>query len=162
PEPLVFDYSYWVRADGSKELCIVIGSRLGPGALGAMRQLDTELRARLTEPGAVVLDRSELSRLGVNRIGEYAQINSKRLRAVGLVDGLKSLTGPYIFCSLDTARDLVPLASDQATYLVARCERRDHSSAIVERLRKYPDLSAFTRDEFSQRTRVYWLVMTNA
>src|SRR5205823_470485 len=145
-------YSYWIKADGSKELCIVVGSRLAPDALGAMRQLTPQLRRRLTEPGGVVVDRSELGRLGVGGVGEYAQINGKRVRVVGVIDHLKSLTGPYVFCSLDTARELLAVIPDQVTYLLARCERPDDAPAVVERLRKYADLSAFTRDEFSRRT----------
>src|SRR5262249_23239223 len=162
PEVLLFDYSYWIKNDGSKELCIVVGSRLAPEALGAMRQLTPELRARLTEPGSVVLDRSELDRLGVKGVDECAQINGKRVRIVGLVDGLKSLTGPYIFCSIDTAREVLPLLPDQVTYLLARCCRPGDAATVVDRLRKYTDLAAFTRDEVSLRTRLHWLIMTNA
>jgi putative ABC transport system permease protein len=162
PEPLLFDYSYWTKGDGSKELCILVGSRLAPGSLGAMPELTPALRERLSEPGAVVIDRSELSRLGVNGADEYAQINGKRVRVVGLVQGLKSLTGPYVFCSLDTARALLPLLPGQTTYLLARCPKPADAPAVVERLRRYPDLSAFTRDEFSLRTRLHWLIMTNA
>ncbi len=163
PETLVLDYSYWYKHDGSKELCIIIGSHLTPGALGAVQQLSPDLRALLSEPGAVAVDRSELSRLGVQGVSDLAQINGKRVRIVGLVSGLKSLTGPYIFCSLDTARSLLPLLGDQTTYLLARCAPPARAVAVVENLRgRYDDLSAFTRDEFSLRTRLHWLIMTNA
>lgn len=163
PETLVLDYSYWLKQDGSKELCIIIGSHLAPDALGAVAQLTPALRVLLSEPGAVAIDRSELSRLGVSGPNEFAQINGKRVRVVGLVSGLKSLTGPYIFCSLDTARCLLPLLADQTTYLLARCATPAGAEGIVEKLRRrYDDLSAFTKDEFSLRTRLHWLIMTNA
>src|SRR5262249_58276288 len=74
PETYILDYHYWVKKNGSKELCIVIGSRLGPNSLGAVRELTPALRAKLSEPGSVVIDVTEKARLGVSRLGEAAAI----------------------------------------------------------------------------------------
>lgn len=161
PEIYLLDYGYWVKKDGSKELCIVIGSRLTEGSLGAVEQLTPQLRARLSEPGSVVIDASELGRLGVRGINDVAEINGRRARVVGIVDGLKSLTGPYIFCSLDSARQFVPVLPEQTTYLLARCPQ-GNAAEVAERIRGRHELSALTREEFSLRTRLYWLTMTNA
>ena len=162
PEALVLDYSYWFKPDGTKELCIVIGSRLLGRPLGAARELTSELRARLTEPGAIVVDEAERGRLGINGIGDRAKIADRRVRVVGLVRGLKSLTGPYVFCSIETARMLLSVPVGQATYLLARCRKAANPSTVVERLSGHSDMSAFTREDFSRRTRVYWLTQTNA
>ena len=162
PEILLLDYSYWLKPDGSKELCIIIGSRLLDQPLGAVRELTPELRARLTEPGAIVVDDAELCRLGIRGVDDRPKIGDQRVRVVGLVRGLKSLTGPYVFCSIETARMLLPGSVDQATYLLARCGKSATPSAVVERLRTHSDLSAFTKEEFSRRTRVHWLTQTNA
>jgi putative ABC transport system permease protein len=155
-------FAYWSEPNGSLELCIVIGSRLEDGALGAADELTPELRQRLTEPGSVVVDESELGRLGIRGVGAVAEIAGRRVRIVGLVHGLKSLAGPYVFCSLRTARTFLRLHPDQATYLLARCHDPQAATEVVERLRGYPNLSAFTADEFSLRTRVHWLTKTKA
>jgi putative ABC transport system permease protein len=163
PEIYILDYHYWVKKNGSKELCIVIGSRLGPGALGAIKELTPALRAKLSEPGAVVIDVTEMNRLGVTRVGDTAEIAGRHVRVVGLVRGLKSLTGPYIFCSVETAQRILPILPDQTTYVLARCPDRSRAHQIVDKLRAdHPDISAFTREEISLRTRMYWLTMTNA
>jgi len=162
PEVCILDYNFWVKRDGSKELCIVIGTRLGPDSLGAVRQLTPHHRALLSEPGAVVIDEREMGRLSVKGINDTAEVNGQRVRVVGLVRGLKSLTAPYLFCSLDTARTLVPIMPDQATYLLARCKDSSSARRVAASMRRYHDLSAFTREEFSLRTRLYWLTMTNA
>jgi putative ABC transport system permease protein len=162
PEICIIDYNFWVKPDGSKELCIVIGTRLGPHSLGAVRQLTPQLRALLTEPGAVVMDEREMGRLSVKGINETAEVNGRRVRVVGFVRGLKSLTAPYLFCSLDTARTLVPILPGQATYLLARSRDAGSARRIAERMRSNDNVSAFTREEFSLRTRLYWLIMTNA
>jgi putative ABC transport system permease protein len=162
PEALLLDYSYWLKPDGSKELCIVIGTQLMGQPLGAVRELTSEMRGRLTEPGAIVVDEAELSRLGIKAVGDRAKIGDQRVRVVGFVHGLKSLTGPYVFCSLETARLLLPGSFDQSTYLLARCPKTGSPSKVVESLRNHSDMSAFTKEEFSLRTRIHWLTQTNA
>src|SRR5205823_1608999 len=68
-------FTHWMKPDGSLELCMIVGSRLGEDALGAVQELTPELRAQLTEPGAIVVDESELDRLGIQGIGDIAQID---------------------------------------------------------------------------------------
>src|SRR5262249_39612879 len=85
-----------------------------------------------------------------------------KVRVVGLVHGFKSIWGPYIFCSMQTARMvLYQFRSDQAQYLLARCRRGADMPAVVARLRrKYPEMTIISRGDFSFQTRLYWLTQT--
>jgi putative ABC transport system permease protein len=157
----VLAYCSWVRPDSQKENCIAIGSQLVDRAPGTVAELTPELQARLTEPGSVVLDEADCERLGVRQLGDTGEVNGRRVRVVGTVRGLKGLNGPFLFCSLETARDLAALAPDQTTYVLARCRDAGDAPAVVQRLRRHADLSAFTSDEFSLRTRLHWLTKTN-
>jgi putative ABC transport system permease protein len=157
-------FAYWGKPKGGSELCIVIGSRLEDDALGAVRGLAPELRAKLTEPGAIVVDEGELGRLGVTGVGDAAEVSGRRVRLVGLVHGFKSLAGPYIFCSIRTGRMLLRMLPEheQTTYLLARCHDPSAAATVVERLHAYPDIAAFTSAEFSLRSRLHWLIKTKA
>jgi putative ABC transport system permease protein len=142
-----------------------LGDVDGSSPLGAVKRLTPELRRKLTEKGSVVIDESEFPRLGIKEVGDYAEVTGQRVRVVGTVKGLKSLAGPYVFCSLQTARPLLRLSTDQTTYLLARCRTAADAPTVVERLRakKYEKkLSAFTTGEFSTRTRLHWLFKTKA
>jgi putative ABC transport system permease protein len=161
-EPYVQAFAYWAKPSGGTELCCLIGTRVSDDSLGALRELTPELRARLTEPGAAVVDETELGRLGIKGIGDTAEVAGKRVRVVGLVRGFKSLAGPYVFCSLGTARSFLRLPADQATYLLARCQPGTDVTAVVARLRGYRNMSAFTSAEFSLRSRLHWLTKTKA
>ena len=161
-EPYLTGFVFCNKAGGGTEMCLVIGSRLGTDAIGAIAELTPEMRMRLTEPGTVVLDETALPSLGLKGIGDEAQMGGRRVRLVGIVRGYKGLAGPFLFCSLPTARMLLPQMKDQVTYLLARCHHPDQAAAVVQRLRAYPNLTAFTRDEFSLRSRLHWLTMTNA
>jgi putative ABC transport system permease protein len=164
-EVYLFSFGYWHKPTGGSEVCCIIGSHLGERSLGALADLTPQMRTDLTEPGAVVVDESELERLGVRGVGDAAEIYGHRVSVVGLVHGFKSVGGPYVFCSLRTARMILPLFQEKphdTMYLLARCRNPEEAGALVERLRQYPDLSAFTREDFSVRTRMYWLTQTNA
>ena len=135
------------------------------GALGVVSDLTPRMRTLLTEPGAVVVDETELERLGVAGVGGVAEVAGRRVRVVGLVRGLKSLGPPYVFCSLRTAYQLQPLFRDypgHTMYLLGRCRTPDDAPAVARRLRQRSDLSAFTREEFSARTQFYWATRTEA
>jgi putative ABC transport system permease protein len=162
PEIYLQGFAYWSKPNGATELCLVIGSRLDDQALGCVDALTPDLRSRITEPGAIIVDESELGRLGIHGVGDMAEVSGQRVRVVGLVHGLKSLAGPYIFCSVATARPLLHLLPDQTTYVLARCRNPADAPVVVERLHSYSNMSAFTTEDFSFRTRMHWLTMTRA
>jgi putative ABC transport system permease protein len=162
-EVFVQGFTYWHKPSGGSELCVVLGSRLHESALGAVQELTPSLRAQLTEPGSVVVDQADLKRLGLKHgPGEVAEINGQHVRVVGLVQGLKGLGGAYVFCSIATAQRLLRLPREQTIYLLARCRDRADAPAVVQRLRRYTDMAAFTTQEFSARTQQHWLFSTGA
>lgn len=165
PELLYLWFANWQKPEGGKDLCMIIGSRLGPDAAGCADVITPELQAALTEPMSIVMDESDLKRMGLYRVGDTATINGKEVRLVGTVHGLKSLAAPWVFCSQTTARDLlVPITPpDRVTYLLARCDSKQHAREIAAEMRRdYPDMSTFTADEFSTASRMYWLLRTKA
>jgi putative ABC transport system permease protein len=156
-------FSYWSKPTGGAELCMIIGSRLGPEALGSVKALTQKDRALLTQTGAVIIDESELERLGIAKVGGEAEINGRRVRVVGTVNGFKSLAGPYVFCSVETAQPLLRMTPDQTTFILAKCRSPEDAALVVRKLQSYPHkLSAFTREDFSVRSRVHWLTKTKA
>jgi putative ABC transport system permease protein len=162
PETFLQGFMYWAKPGGGSELCIVIGSSMEDDAVGSIGELTPELRDRLTEPGAIVIDESELGRLGIRSVGDTAEITGWRVRVVGLIRGVKSLAGPFIFCSQTTAQKLLRLSSEQTTYVLARCRNPEDARIVAERLKAYDDMSAFTSEDFSIRSRVHWLIKTKA
>jgi putative ABC transport system permease protein len=75
---------------------------------------------------------------------------------------LKGLSGPYLFCSAETGRQLLRLPPDQVTYLLVRCRERANLAAVQRGLKKYRDMAVLTRAEFSTRSRCHWLFQTGA
>ena len=159
-------FAYWARkTDGATELCMVVGSRLAEDSLGAVDTLrnDPEKMALLTEPDTIIIDESDKQRLGVEKIGDVAEISGVRVRVVEFTKGLKSLAGPYVFCSVTTARPLLRLLPDQITYVLGRCKNPADTAKVVARLQgEYDDVSTFTADAFSFQSRWHWVAKTKA
>lgn len=168
-EPAVLGFSLWVRPGATpdstvSEACTVVGTRLDPKSLAAIEAVraDRELLARLSVTGAVAVDESELGRLGIRGVGDTAEIMGVRVRVVGLVRGYRSLGGPYIFCSIDSARSFLAYRQNEATYLVAKTRTPEDAAGVARRLGGYTQLTALTADEFSTRSRMHWLLTTKA
>jgi putative ABC transport system permease protein len=147
---------------GSGELCYIIGSRMDEDSLGVVRAIPAEVRARLTEPGTVVVDEWDLENLGLKRgVDEDAEVNRLRVQVVGTVRGFQGHNFIYVFCSLETARRMMPEFDQQRAMtmcVLARCRNPADAPAVVERLRaQYPDMGVYTRSELSRRVQLYWL-----
>src|SRR5262245_15953438 len=143
-EPYMNGFAYWSKPTGGMELCLVIGSRLGPDSLGAIDQLTPTHRAQLSELGSVIVDRGEFERLGIANVGDTAEVVSRRVRIVGTVTGVRSLAGPYVFCSLETARLMLPATPpEQATFLLARCKDPGDAQKVVDRINAFQQKLAY-------------------
>jgi putative ABC transport system permease protein len=161
-------FASWIKPDGGSELCIVIGSDLEDGNMGSIEELTKEMRVALTEPNSIVVDVSERKRLGIKGVGEYAEINKVRVRVVGETSGVKSLAGPYVFCSRDTARLLhrAMMPKDHLTYMLIKCHNPADASALAQDLNQAfegrRDMTAYESRTFSLRSRYHWLLKTKA
>ncbi|HEV3144060.1 MAG TPA: ABC transporter permease [Gemmataceae bacterium] len=158
------------RADALTEVCMVIGTELHTDSIAVLEPLrrQPELLATLGAHMSVLIDESERERLGVRQVGDQAVIMSHTVHVVGFVHGLKSLGGPYVFCSLETAKTIIYLIPEQSTFVLAHCRNHMDAARVAQRLRasqelqNYPSAAIFTSDEFSTRSRLHWMTTTKA
>ncbi len=167
-ETAIIGFSLWTStpAEGGQhsEVITVVGARLHPESLGAVAgvRASADLLEKLAEPMTVAVDSAELARLGVVP-GDRAEVIGRRVRVVGTVSGYRSLGGPYVFCSVDTARALLKYPRGDCSYVLAQCDCPEDAKRVADDLNHhYPQLSAFTQNEFSFRTRMHWLFTTKA
>ena len=165
PELFLAGYANQTRADGGMERCFILGSGLDPDAAGAADVLTPGLRTELTMPDSIVIDESELGRTGLESIGNRTKINGVEVTLVGTVKGMKSLAAPWVMCSLTTARKILAtyMTPEQTSFLLARAESPQRAKEIVDELNaEYPEMRAYTADDFSFSCRWYWLTRTKA
>ena len=161
----------WVDGDwrgaGNTGGMSVFVSGIDPAADGLMfsKVLPPELRARLTEPDAVIVDRADIGKLGV-ALGRTATINGHRVRVVGVSNGLRGLGGINVITSLDTARRLDTDDADNGpTYLVAKLRDPAQVDAVAARLRgssAFGPYTTWSAANFAHISVLYWLFDTGA
>ena len=87
----------------------------------------------MSEPFTIAMDESDLKRMKLEGVGDRAKINGHEVRLVGVVDGLRSLAAPWVFCSLHTARQILGpmLPPDHVKYLLARCDSPERARQVA-------------------------------
>lgn len=143
------------------------GIRTGVGSMMFSRALSGWQRERLREPGAVIVDRADLSSLGT-REGGQAWINGHRVQVVAVVDGLRGLGGANVLASLETAREIAGTAAQAGpTYFVAAVRTGVDPQAVRQRLQApqpggFGPYEVWTAQEFAHRSQLYWMLDTGA
>ena len=133
--------------------------------------LTADLRQRLQEPGAVIVDRADLPKLGL-AVGGRASINGRRVRIVGATSGLRALGGVNVLTSLATAQRLDidnsgsnNLDPNAVAYYVIALRDPLQSSAVQLRLQPHSRIKRYqvwTRTALARRAVLFWLLESGA
>jgi putative ABC transport system permease protein len=170
-DPQVAETEYYLmgtaslrKAGGGSDLCTVIGVPTHAGSLGAGQMIPGPLREKLRSPGAVAANSSELARLGFHKYGYVGEVSGRSVYYVGCVDDFKRFTAPYLLCSIETARQLLPTINlRETTYILVRCHKSEQAPAVAARLRKSFDrMAVYTKNEFIAQTKYHWFARTKS
>ena len=127
--------------------------------------LTPALRAKLDEPDAVIVDRADLSKLGLG-VGGQAAVNGHRVRIVAVASGLRALGGVNIVTSLETSRRLDnDNDRGEVAYYVVKLRNGADADAVRARLRPSDGARRYdvwTRAAFARRAITYWMFETGA
>ncbi|AVT14078.1 FtsX-like permease family protein [Paracidovorax avenae] len=163
----------WVDADwrsaqsGSGGVSIYLsGIRSAPDGMLFSHLLTGWQRSALRAPGAVIVDRADLSTLGTG-VGGTAWINAHEVHVVAAVDGLRGLGGANVLSSIDTAREIAGTGSATApTYVVARTRTPEQAREVQARFSAgapgFGPFEVWTARQFARRSQLYWLLDTGA
>jgi putative ABC transport system permease protein len=162
-ESLIVRFAFWKRPDGATETVIVVGIDPSAGALQPWNFVEGTAET-LRLPDGIVVDELYSEKLGVTHIGQTVEIMGRRARVVGLTSGIRTFTqSPYIFMSLDTARDLSGVPDEWTTYFLVRTKPGASLTGVRTALQlALPSTDVWTSSTFSWQTRAYWLVTTGA
>lgn len=108
------------------------------------------------------MDDSSVKRFGAFRVGEYREVLGQRLKILGRTRDAKSFTTtPITFMHYDVAQSLSPTLRGNTTYvLVKLAPGADVEAVRGEIARRLPYNDVFTKHEWSERSRTYWVANT--
>ncbi len=159
-ERVLMNFAQIKLPDGGDLGVQVVGVEAEPGQrtlLGPWNVVAGDAR-RLTEPGAIVIDRTEHEKLEIDRVGHVTEISGVRAEVVAMTSGVRSFTtSPIAFTDIRTARSFMRyLGSEAVTYVLVELEPGADVEKVKARIHEIPHLAAYTRGEMSTRTRSYW------
>jgi putative ABC transport system permease protein len=159
-ERVLMNFAQFKLADGGDLGVQIVGLDMTPGhrpMLAPWNVIAGDAN-RLREAGAIVLDRSEYSKLKIDRVGHTTEISGVHARVVALTDGIRSFTtSPIVFTDMRSARSFMPVLGDAAvTYVLVKVAPGESVAAVQQRINALPHLAAYTTSEISKRTRSYW------
>jgi putative ABC transport system permease protein len=111
----------------------------------------------------VMLDESATKRFGKFAVGDYREVNGKRLKIVGTSRGAKSFTTtPLSFMDFSRAQELQPeLLAEKTSYILVKVEPGADVSAVKRELEaRLPYNDVYFGKAWAERSRGYWIVNT--
>jgi putative ABC transport system permease protein len=161
--PLVASFTDWRKPGGGTTLVVVVGTDYEDGALAPWNVVEGDVSG-LGARDAVMVDKTYLHELGLNGVGDTAQIGGSRVRVTGLTEGIRSFTvTPFVFTTLNRARSLLNMPADNLTYVLIKLQPGFEAEAVRDALRaKLPDSEVLTKAEFRTRSLNHWLFATGA
>src|SRR5690606_18927909 len=162
--PLVVSFAEWRKPGGGSTNSVVVGANAEEGGLQAWNIVEGSI-ASIEAPDGVAVDRSYLGDLGVNGVGDIAQVEQGRVRVRAITEGIRSFTmAPYIFTTLNRARALLGVPGENATYFLVQPRPGTDIEALRNDLvgRLGPNTEVLTKAEFRDRSLDQWLFSTGA
>lgn len=164
-EKYIQNFAYWKKPDGGVENVQVIGFHPGSG-LGEPWNVVQGGSLDVKLEDGVIVDDLYKQKLGVQTIGDRVEIGDHRARVVGFTHGIRSFTtSPFVYTSFKNSLNYTrPEArEDQLAYILIKVAPGFTTEAVQKNLRsRLTDVDVYTSEEFSRRTRFYWMFTTGA
>lgn len=165
-EPFLWGGGEWRTHGRGMVNVYVVGVDTDPSAMALADALPPDLRARLVDPDAVIVDQADLGKFGA-KVGDTAEINGQRVRIAGATHGLRGLGGVNVITSIATTRRLDPTAGPggQVAYFLVRLDDPrfvPEARRALNQIGRIQGFEAMSARQFSSRTTRYWLTESGA
>jgi putative ABC transport system permease protein len=111
----------------------------------------------------VVFDQFAKKRFGEFQVGDYRELNGRRLKIVGTTEEAKSFTTtPLAFVDYDLAQSIQPdLLRGKASYILVKLEPGADRERVMSEVRAaLPHNDVYTKEAWAERSRQYWIKNT--
>lgn len=162
-EDMVVSFARWRKPGGGTTAILLVGT--GSDSSYALPwNIQEGSREALEAPGTVAIDKSYFPDLGITALGDRAEINGIGVEIAATTKRIRSFTTlPYVFASIEAARQLTGANETQATYERVMLEPGADLEAVrTEITSRLPDTEVLTNEEFKKRSQAYWLFQTGA
>jgi putative ABC transport system permease protein len=161
--PVVIGFSGWRLPGGGMTPVFVVGSKITPDGLRPWNIVAGSADA-LSGADTVAVDQTYYDRLDVTGIGAKTEIRGRPAQVAAVTDGIRSFTTtPYVFANIDNARAYIGLPANKVSHFLVQLKPGADVSQVQRDIKSaLPDVDALTPNQFSRRSRTFWLFGTGA
>lgn len=162
-EKQILQFASWKKPDGAETGILLVGGDL-TGGMGVPFKITAGKLEDLYQPDAVMVEELYKGKLGVTEIGQTVEIRGFRAKVVGFTRGIRSFTtSPPVFTSFKNAQNFFGLPEDKTLYLVVKAKQGvDLQQLKAELTATVADVDVYTRQEWTEKQRNYWMFGTGA
>lgn len=163
-ERIQLAFADWRAPDGRRVAITLVGLDASAGSLGFPQTLSPHLREALKAPGSIIIDEIDVGKLGFGASDQRrAEINGRRVEAVGVMSGFRAIGGAMIFVSEATFRDLrsgMGGEQDGAAYFLVGLKPGSDRDVVKTELGGMNPAAfrAMLPEELSVMSQSYWLL----
>jgi putative ABC transport system permease protein len=152
----------WQAPSGVQQSVVVVGAEAAAGRNFPLPRLRGESQGSYLQ--TVLIDRSKADMLEANALPIAVELNQRRAIVEHTVEGFSSFFGsPYAFASYPDAADYLRLDGEKTMFLLVRVATGYQVETVRRNLQtRLPETDVWTREEFAQRARAYWLKQTGS
>jgi putative ABC transport system permease protein len=162
-EELAVNFVGWRRPTGGITAALMVGSDTTTNKALPYDIVEGSIE-NLSAPDGIAVDRTYFKELGINQIGDQAEINGSMVTVRTVTDNIRSFTTlPYVFTTITLARQLLGVGPQQSSYAVVYlapgADINEVRNSLSSRLN---DAEVITLQEFRKRSLDRWLFETGA
>ncbi|HVP11233.1 MAG TPA: ABC transporter permease [Phycisphaerae bacterium] len=164
-EPVVLQFSSWRLRDGRQEVTQIVG--LVPHSrLNLPWDMAMGTRGHMLHDDGVIIDERERKRFGSEErpleVDDRVEILNVRARVAGFSRGVGSITTiPYVFTTQKQAQRYTTVDEGQTSYIAVKAASGIEVARLQRELEYHiPEVDVLTAEQFSERTRDYWVFGT--
>lgn len=161
-ENLIITWGVIKQEEGGTEQVEIVGFNPDTGIGGPWKMKVGDIRA-VKNGNFAIVDESAMKRLGKISVGDYREVLWRRVKIVGISQGIKSFTtAPIIFTSYHFAQKLVSwIGPDNTVFVIAKVSPGYSVNKVIQDLKKrLKGVDVYSKKAFSRKTRFYWTMET--
>lgn len=151
-EPLLMGGASMQRPDGGREAVMLVGTTR-PRMAGGPWNLVVGDASALADPDVVIFEDVQRKKLGDLDYREVRELSGRRVVAGGFTWGLVPFGPGYAFADYETARGILRIPEDQASFILIGLEPGADAAAVQQALRARlgGDVEVLTKREYQER-----------
>ena len=162
-EGMLVGWANW-RHPGGKLITVELIGLDRSDAGGPWKMIEGKVES-IHLPETVIVDELAKSVLGVETIGDEAEMEGKHVIIGGFSQGVRTFTAaPFVFTSIKNALNYMRYyRDDEICYVLARVNPNVDAAEVRERItREISTVEALTTAEFAERSVKHWMLGTGA